>query len=68
HPPPGSGGGAGARGPPPPPPPPAAPRGAGTAGEGPARPAEDRGKVTELLNSASDDELFQLLDSGFRSV
>ncbi|MET8756204.1 KR domain-containing protein, partial [Streptomyces sp. NPDC004667] len=28
----------------------------------------DRGKVTELLHSASDDELFQLLDSGFRSI
>ncbi|WSK74594.1 SDR family NAD(P)-dependent oxidoreductase (plasmid) [Streptomyces sp. NBC_01276] len=27
-----------------------------------------RGQVTELLHSASDDELFQLLDSGFRSI
>ncbi|MEU3317411.1 SDR family NAD(P)-dependent oxidoreductase [Streptomyces sp. NPDC006662] len=34
---------------------------AGPAGKGPD-------KVTELLSSASDDELFQLLDSGFRSV
>ncbi|GHB86340.1 hypothetical protein GCM10010347_66610 [Streptomyces cirratus] len=28
----------------------------------------DTGTVTELLHSASDDELFQLLDSGFRAI
>ncbi|MGW9453643.1 SDR family NAD(P)-dependent oxidoreductase [Streptomyces sp. NPDC055632] len=45
----------------------------GTAAADPAGPtpdpdAPDTGDVTELLHSASDDELFQLFDSGFRTA
>ncbi|MEU9588057.1 type I polyketide synthase [Streptomyces werraensis] len=36
--------------------------------EPPTDAAEATGDVTELLRSASDDELFELLDSGFRAV
>nr|WP_308112727.1 type I polyketide synthase [Streptomyces parvulus] len=43
-------------------------QGGDTAPAGPEPGTDASGNVTELLQSASDDELFELLDSGFRAV